>query len=358
MLASVASHLRAILLLVLSAACLPAAETVRVLFVGNSFTFYNDLPGMLAAMGRARGVSFECTVRAEGSASLYSHWQNGTGRELEKGRFDFVVLQDQSMTPVIAPDKTLRYGGEFCRVAEANRCRPVYLLTWARLAPRGQKSAFDAEMQRALTLTYSRAAVASGALVCPAGEAWRRAYATLPNCRLHLQDDSHPNTYGTYLAACALFTTLTGQPSVHLPGTLTTTEGGRKRLLCRLSPERARALQLCADKTATSFSPAPYLQRQESARSLLPTRAEAAARLRPGMTAREVDELAGTPVFVDRETRNRQYRLRDGELSAVFDSRGRLLGASLSSPNGQVEVLDWQNEAPRRPPAPTGQERS
>lgn len=331
--------LRALVALLLSAACVHAAGVTRVLFVGNSYTFYNDLPGMLAAMGQKRGVPFECTVRVEGSASLHSHWQGGVGRELQGGRFDYVVLQDQSMVPVFQPDSTVRYGGEFCRAALAAGCRPVFLLTWARLAPQG---ALDADMQNRLTLAYSQAAVQGGALLSPAGEAWRRAYAAIPGCRLHGEDGSHPNAYGTYLTACVLFHTLTGQPSLGLPGTLQAQEGRRRRLFCRLSPERARALQQCADKVAASFSAEKYLQRFRERQSVLPDGGDVEARLRKGMAVREVDALAGSPVYIDRETRNRQYRLRDGgELSAVFDRKGGLVGASLTLPGGAVKVLNW-----------------
>lgn len=320
------------------------AETVRVLFIGNSYTFYNDLPAMLAALGEKRGVRFENTVNATGSASLASHWQGGSGKELETGRYDYVVLQDQSIIPSIHPEMTIRFGGEFCRAAQANHCRPVFLLTWGRLATSKNKMVFDSAMQRQLTTAYSRAAVEGHALVAPAGEAWRLAYASIPGCRLHLDDGSHPNAYGTYLSACVLFRTLAGRTALGLPGTLTDNSGGRRRLLCRLSPERARLLQQCAEKAALAFSPERYLAREREREATLPARSGVVAQMRKGMAAKELDQLAGPPVLKDRETRTRQYRLRDGiELSAVFDSRDRLLRASLYSPaDGKVEILDWK----------------
>ncbi len=340
----------------MAVACVQGAEAIRVLFVGNSYLFYNDLRAMLCAMGKKRGLSFECAVCAYGSASLQSHWQGEAKQTLENERFDYVVLQDQSETPSLRPEQTIRYGTEFCRLARERGCRPVFLVTWARLARSGDQFALYGDMQRRLTSAYSRAAIEGGALAAPAGEAWKRAYAALPGLRLHLRDGSHPNAEGSYLAACVLFRTLTGSPSLGLPGTLSDAGIGRgRRWLCRIPSERARRLQQVADKTVDSFSPEKFLRQEEEWKASLPDPGGVAAQIRAGMTARELDRLAGTPFMVDGENRNRQYLLRGGaEISALFDGKGKLLRALLVSPSDGKTTMLGEKALPGRQPEQGG----
>src|SRR4029077_21150520 len=77
-----------------------AAAPLNVLFVGNSFTARNDLPGLVAALAAAAGKPFRHQLVQAGGASLRAHWNAGhAARLIERGRFDVVVLQEQSTLP-------------------------------------------------------------------------------------------------------------------------------------------------------------------------------------------------------------------------------------------------------------------
>src|SRR5215475_388111 len=74
---------------------------VRILFVGNSFTARNDLPGLIAQLATARGVEIEHALLSMGGASLRMHWNKGEAQTaIQRGKFDYVVLQEQSTLPV------------------------------------------------------------------------------------------------------------------------------------------------------------------------------------------------------------------------------------------------------------------
>ena len=73
----------------------------NVLFIGNSFTARNDLPGLIAKLAAARGKSLDHQLISAGGASLRTHWNAGEARRaVEKGHYDRVVLQEQSTLPV------------------------------------------------------------------------------------------------------------------------------------------------------------------------------------------------------------------------------------------------------------------
>src|SRR6516225_4481359 len=77
----------------------PAPMPCKVLIIGNSYTYFNNLPRMLEQIGEAdkppRNLSCEMVV--EGGATLKKAWENGKARKaIERGGWDFVVLQEQS----------------------------------------------------------------------------------------------------------------------------------------------------------------------------------------------------------------------------------------------------------------------
>jgi hypothetical protein len=76
-------------------------DPLKILFIGNSFTARNDVPGLIARLAQARGRAQEHRLISMGGASLRMHWNKGEApREIERGRYDYVVLQEQSTLPV------------------------------------------------------------------------------------------------------------------------------------------------------------------------------------------------------------------------------------------------------------------
>src|SRR5438067_12250792 len=70
---------------------------LKVLFIGNSFTARNDLPGLIAHLASARGKSLRHRLISAGGASLRNHWNAGEARKASAdGRYDSVVREEQS----------------------------------------------------------------------------------------------------------------------------------------------------------------------------------------------------------------------------------------------------------------------
>src|SRR5688500_4964040 len=79
----------------------PAKHSLNVLFIGNSFRARNDLPGLIARLAAARGVSMEHRLNSVGGASLRTHRNKGDAQAAIQGEhYDYVVLQEQSTPPV------------------------------------------------------------------------------------------------------------------------------------------------------------------------------------------------------------------------------------------------------------------
>ncbi|MFB6719086.1 hypothetical protein ACFCV3_02955 [Kribbella sp. NPDC056345] len=180
---------------------------MRILFVGNSFTARNNLPGLLKGLAGARGIEVESTLIQAGGASLRQHLNAGKAlAALAGGGYDVVVLQEQSTLPVKSPERFRESARDFDAAIKAAGARTALYLTWARRnAP---------ETQAALTSAYGGAAVELGATLIPVGMVWERFLATHDEPVLHDQDNSHPALAGSYLAACVFLITLLAEDPV------------------------------------------------------------------------------------------------------------------------------------------------
>lgn len=180
---------------------------LKVLFIGNSFTARNDLPGLITRLAKARGKALEHRLITAGGASLRLHWNAGQAAEaIRDGGYDAVVLQEQSTLPVKNAARMHENVRLFDGAIKAAGARTVLYMTWARLnAPDSQKAITDA---------YTAVGKELGATVVPVGVAWQRFLRDSDEPVLHDRDQSHPTTAGSYLAACVFLAALFNESPV------------------------------------------------------------------------------------------------------------------------------------------------
>jgi hypothetical protein len=181
------------------------AGKLRVLFIGNSYTYFNNLPQMVAELSKSASKQkpIEAEMFTVGGAMLKSLWESGKALEVLKGsKWDYVVLQEQStlgLGPMVNgevrindPKTFHEYARQFDTEIKKAGAKTVFYLTWARQnAP---------QTQAALTDAYLSIAKELNAIAAPAGIAWQTALKVRPDFALHVEDKSHPNPAGSYLA--------------------------------------------------------------------------------------------------------------------------------------------------------------
>jgi hypothetical protein len=178
-----------------------------VLFIGNSFTARNDLPGLVARLAEARGKSLQHRLISAGGASLRTHWNAGEARKaIQEGQYDCVVLQEQSTLPVKNAKRMHENVRLFDEVIKAAGAKTVLYMTWARQAA--------PESQQAITDAYVGIGRELAATVAPVGLAWQRFLREHDRPALHDKDQSHPTPAGSYLAACVFLAVLFGESPV------------------------------------------------------------------------------------------------------------------------------------------------
>ena len=176
-------------------------EPSNILFIGNSFTARNNLPGLIAQLAADHGNQLRHKLISAGGASLRRHWSAGAAlTAIQSGEFDTVVLQEQSTLPQKNPMRMHESVRLFDRAIKEAGASTILYLTWARLnAP---------ESQAAISEAYNSIGQELGATVVPVGMVWQGFLRQYDRPVLYDRDQSHPTLAGSYLAACVFSATL------------------------------------------------------------------------------------------------------------------------------------------------------
>lgn len=182
---------------------------MRILMLGNSLTFTNNLPQMLAEQTGAE-VVHHTRGGARLSEQLNPKTRLGarTQAALRDARWDYVVLQEMSHGPITAPKSFFTSVERLCGQVRANGAVPVLYATWAyqkgcpALAAKGWT--YDV-MARQLFEAYHEAARATGALVADVGRQFDALWATQA---LYAADGVHPSVLGSRVAARTIAATI------------------------------------------------------------------------------------------------------------------------------------------------------
>lgn len=206
-------------------------QPLHILFIGNSYTYGNDLPAMLAELATAgKQQPLELGRELKGGYTLEKHWKDGNAvKKIAEKKWDIVVLQEHSLRPITDRPLMAEYAGKFDAEIKKQGAKTMLYLTWARQD--------KGDTQGTLSKAYLDLGKDLKASVAPAGVAWELALKGDDKLALHVADKSHPNKTGTYLTACVFYGALFGKSPEGLPGKI----GG-------LGDEEARKLQALAWK--------------------------------------------------------------------------------------------------------------
>lgn len=205
------------------------AQSYDVLFLGNSYTFYNQMPNMVSEIATSLGDTVIAESNTPGGWKLEQHAQTGSSslQKITEKQWDFVFIQAQSNEPSFPPyqveDETYPYAETLVNAIEANNScsEPVFFMTWGRENGdniNGQQYPIIstyAGMQQRLRESYLEMGMDNDATVSPVGMAWYHMRDQYPSVMLYSGDESHPSQAGSYLAACVHYATLFGESCVN-----------------------------------------------------------------------------------------------------------------------------------------------
>jgi hypothetical protein len=198
-----------------------SGPVTRILFIGNSYTYVNDLPGTFTKLACSGGHQVETDMAAVGGWTLAQH--AASSQTLDKVQFqkwDFIVLQEQSEIPAIQDSRIQTMYPAVRQLVQrirASGAQPLLFMTWGHQNGDAQFGlATYSDMQAQLSTGYMGIAQELNVPVVPVGTAWLRGVTQAKPLNLWQSDGSHPTEQGTYLAACVFYAAIFHQTPLGL----------------------------------------------------------------------------------------------------------------------------------------------
>ena len=230
---------------------------MRVLFLGNSHTYFNDMPELFARMcADATGKRPEVTMLAYSGRSLEWHCTEYFSMRfaLLYGKYDYCVLQQQAH-PFPGKEETVLWVSRILSLCRKTGTKPILFMTWAEKE--------HPDHLPAMQETYRGITEESGSLLLPIGELFSLVQKEHPEISLYWKDGEHASPYGDYLIAATLTSLLCGSNSLDAVGDgginfsvsfqdsdgLPSASEDPEQMKITLDPETARILR----KAAASF---------------------------------------------------------------------------------------------------------
>ncbi len=108
----------------------------RVLFLGNSYTYYNNginsILDSLVAEAKPH-LEFLSQVYAQPAYTLRDHFRNDSLHQiLNSEEWDLVILQEQSTRPIVNPSQMFRYARRLNNEIHQTHAETGFFMTWGR----------------------------------------------------------------------------------------------------------------------------------------------------------------------------------------------------------------------------------
>jgi hypothetical protein len=210
--------------------------TKRVYFIGNSYTYYNNLPNLIEQVAASTNDILNYEEHTPGGSAFQDHVANPSViSKIENDNWDYVVLQEQSQRPALSDSFSFPYAlGLSNKIKKANACSKVlFFMTW------GYKNGDQVNCNNGLKYmctyegmddkiydSYIRMAKQNQDIVSPVGKVWRTIRERYPAIDLYSPDNSHPSYIGSMAAAYTFYTMIFKKDptQVAFNGTLSTAD--------------------------------------------------------------------------------------------------------------------------------------
>lgn len=189
------------------------AQTDSILFLGNSYTYTQDVPGLLNSVANSKGKTLFIDQYTPGGKQLSQHYSDATSlQKINSHQWDYVVLQEQSQMPLINGNTVANYAQKIVleQIKPNNSCTEVITyMTWAREAGNSWLTQINYTHEQMATYYenfYEDLWKYVPGRVSPVGKAFHEA--TRQGIDVYSSDGSHQNQTGSYIAALVFYATI------------------------------------------------------------------------------------------------------------------------------------------------------
>lgn len=174
---------------------------IKILFIGNSLTYTNNLPKLVKAHAKTKGIKIKTRMVALPNYALEDHWNDGNIQQLiATGKYDYVVVQQGPSSQQEGRDMLIDYGKKYAALCNKYHARLAYFMVWPSLQ--------YLHTQDAVIQNYQDAATTNNAIILPVGFAWQKHYTSSNNYDYYGPDGFHPSLKGSKAAATTIVSRL------------------------------------------------------------------------------------------------------------------------------------------------------
>ncbi len=197
------------------------ATTRKVLFIGNSYTYTNNMPAIVDSIAKALGDTIIYDMSAPGGQTLQQHCTNTTTiSKIFSQQWDIVVIHEQSQMPAFPPSQVATDVYPYAHILDSmvhanDSCtQTMFMMTWGHAngdpmnCPGYPVICTYDGMQMRLRESYLQMATDNHADVTPVGSAFKIMVDSAYTPWLFSSDSSHPIVPGSYLQACVVYSSI------------------------------------------------------------------------------------------------------------------------------------------------------
>ncbi len=185
----------------------------KVLMIGNSFTFYWNLPQVLETMFDSSNINIKVDQKTIGGSKLKEHWEYNKDKSYNIKDYEFVVINDHSTYPLNNVDTCSKYINLFTNYINKYNGKTFVYGTWEYPYLKKISSLKPSNTMQILD-SLSKL---NNAKYVPVGNAFEYVEKNHPHINLFMDDNKHPSPNATYLAACVFYSMISGKSPVGLP---------------------------------------------------------------------------------------------------------------------------------------------
>ena len=214
------------------------SKNTNILFIGNSFTFYNDMPNILEKLGSVNGFDVHVEHVTHGGYSLVQFINEAEvalelSEKLDERHWNFVILQEHSRKPLDNKTEFLSSIKSLNEMIRKQAGKTILYSTWSY---RDHSSKLKStgltynEFYSLLKNRYEEAGALIDAVVAPVGTVFHKITKDDSKIDLLVEDDSHPNIKGSFIAAFMFYSIIFGENnSNYLPDGINEIDGNMLR---------------------------------------------------------------------------------------------------------------------------------
>jgi len=169
-------------------------QTTNLLFIGNSLTYTNDLPGLVEKYAKTKGIIVKTEMIAFPNYALEDHWNDKEIQKLVKSKnYDYIIVQQGPSSQEFGRTSLLEYGKKLNNLCNENKAKLVFFMVWPS---KRYYHTYDGVIKN-----YTNAADQFKALLCPVGKVWKVHFDKTNDFSYYGEDGFHPSIKGSKIAA-------------------------------------------------------------------------------------------------------------------------------------------------------------